>query len=322
MNEIKSLQSQLLKWYQKHGRHSLPWRDKSSNNRAYRVLISEIMLQQTQVKSVLERFYFPFLESFPNLKALKQAKEEEVLRQWRGLGYYTRARNLHKLAQITQTLPRTKEELKKLPGIGEYTAGAIACFGFDEVVSFVDSNIKRFLIRFFNLTNPTPKQLEAKAKEILNTKEAFNHNQALMDLGALICTSKNPKCLLCPLQSLCLGKHNLANLQTKATKSLIKKTLNIAILEKNSAFALVKSQERLYYNLYNFPTFAPNKNCQLLGTLKHHYTQYQLTLNLYSPPKNSPLFLQSYEFFTPKELKNLPISQMALKIFKFLNVPL
>ena len=322
MNEIKSLQSQLLKWYQKHGRHSLPWRDKSSNNRAYRVLISEIMLQQTQVKSVLERFYFPFLESFPNLKALKQAKEEEVLRQWRGLGYYTRARNLHKLAQITQTLPRTKEELKKLPGIGEYTAGAIACFGFDEVVSFVDSNIKRFLIRFFNLTNPTPKQLEAKAKEILNTKEAFNHNQALMDLGALICTSKNPKCLLCPLQSLCLGKHNLANLQTKATKSLIKKTLNIAILEKNSAFALVKSQERLYYNLYNFPTFAPNKNCQLLGTLKHHYTQYQLTLNLYSLPKNSPLFLQSYEFFTPKELKNLPISQMALKIFKFLNVPL
>lgn len=320
-----SLHTEILLWYSKEGRKSLPWRDKSQKNRAYRVWISEIMLQQTQVKTVLENYYFPFLEKFPTLESLANAKEEEVLLQWRGLGYYTRARNLLKTAKICKEsfngeLPNNLDLLQKLPGIGRYTAGAIACFGFDCAVSFVDSNIKRILMRFFALQNPTQNLLESKAKEILNCYDPFNHNQALLDIGATICTPKNPLCPKCPLQSFCQGKANpFLYTQTQKTTT-IKKDLLLGIYIQNSKIALTKSTSKLYYNLYNFPNLT-SKTPKLLGTLKHTYTKYNLTLHLYKLNScNQIAANQKLEFFSPSELKSLPISNMTLKILQFLKI--
>lgn len=337
------LHSRILAWYAKEGRKSLPWRDKSMENRAYRVLISEIMLQQTQVKPVLERFYFPFLERFPTLESLANAKEEEVLLQWRGLGYYTRARNLLKCAKtcrdaFNSTLPKSLESLQKLPGIGRYTAGAIACFGFDSAVSFVDSNIKRVLMRFFALQSPSQKVLESKAQDILNPKNPFDHNQALLDIGATLCTPKNPKCPQCPLNPFCKGKESpTLYTPTKPSKTL-QKSLYIGIFSQDSKLALSKSQTKLYHNLYNFPTIPKPQNLKAkkLGILQHSYTKYHLKLHLYllhSPeslhqiPQNlqtsqtsqNSQTPQNIEFFTPKELQTLPISSMTLKILHFLE---
>ncbi|WP_201460238.1 A/G-specific adenine glycosylase, partial [Campylobacter jejuni] len=237
--ELEKLQENLLLWYEKNGRKTLPWRNLQSQNcdeslkhidRAYGVYISEIMLQQTQVKSVLERFYFPFLQKFPTLESLANANEDELLKAWQGLGYYTRARNLKKAAlecvdKFGAKLPKDVEDLKKLSGIGAYTAGAIACFGYDQKVSFVDGNIRRVLSRLFALENPSMKELEKRAKELLNLNHAFDHNQALLDIGALVCVGKNAKCRICPLYDFCQGKFH-TELYPRA-KKILYESLNL-----------------------------------------------------------------------------------------------
>ncbi|WP_297812499.1 A/G-specific adenine glycosylase [uncultured Helicobacter sp.] len=355
-NKLKNAQKALLSWYAKQGRHHLPWRDRLAPNRPYCVLISEMMLQQTQVKTVLERFYFPFLQRFPNLQALSKADITEVLHAWQGLGYYSRARNLHKLAQICihhlnnatrytnlhkdsknnlalisyeNPLPCDIHLLRQLPGIGAYTAGAIACFGFDLPVSFVDSNIKRILLRLFALHSATPSILESKAKLILNPKDAFNHNQALLDLGALICLPKSPKCEICPLNNLCLGKENWQTFtQTKQTKT-IKQTLHFGIFIQDSKIALLKSQDKLYFGLYNFPQIPPPiiEVSQKIGGSKHSYTKYNLKIEIYLCPfecldsllNNNSLINDSLEFFTQTSLQSLPLSALSLKILNLLH---
>lgn len=320
--DISLFQAKLLSWYEEYGRKTLPWRDKSMPNRPYRVLISEIMLQQTQVKTILEHYYFPFLQKFPTLESLAEASEEEVLLQWRGMGYYTRARNLLKCARICSCdfnacLPDCVELLKTLPGIGNYTAGAVACFGFDKAVSFVDSNIRRILIRLFAMYNPTQSLLESEARNILNTENPFNHNQALIDLGALICTP-NPKCLLCPLSEFCKGKEDLKALNLKKTPKSIKKSLHLGVFEKDSQIALYKSQEKLYYNLYNFPLLKSYQSLEKLGILKHSYTKYLLDLHLYKV-QDLGVFKDDIALFDLQDLETLPISSMTLKILKFLK---
>lgn len=352
--KLQNAQQRLLEWYALEGRHHLPWRDRKAPNRAYRVLVSEMMLQQTQVKAVLERFYFPFLKHFPNLKILSEASLPEVLHAWQGLGYYFRARNLHNLAKIciatnTHTaqdstipaqalledeknpLPREIQHLRKLPGIGAYSAGAIACFGFDLPVSFVDSNIKRILLRLFALKCATPAVLESKAKMILNLQDPFNHNQALLDLGALVCLPKNPKCNICPLRDFCLGKQDWQAFTQSKTTQTIKKSLSVGILIQDSKVVLLQSQDRLYYGLYNFPQipFPLAKISQKLGVLKHSYTKYRLEVSIFLCHLSSFESLKlsdskliskdSLEFFTRDSLKTLPISALSLKILKFLH---
>lgn len=324
--EFSKLHASLLSWYKKEGRASLPWRDTTHKERAYRVLISEFMLQQTQVKPVLERFYFPFLEKFPTLFHLSLAKEEEVLLAWRGLGYYSRARNLLKCAKITQgKLPKDIKELQKLPGIGAYTAGAIACFGFDEPVSFIDSNIKRILLRFFALSPTkekiTQKLLDKKAKLLLNHKQPFLHNQALLDIGALLCTPKNPKCKICPLNPYCKGKTDPYTFTITKKQVSIKQQLHLALFTKGDKIALLKSKEKLYFNLYNFPSLLDIPDFNPLFSINHTYTKYRLQVFVY--PLNAKTLLthlyQDLEFFSKEELNSLPLSSMALKILKELE---
>jgi A/G-specific adenine glycosylase len=198
-----------------HGRHALPWQNTSD---PYRVWLSEIMLQQTQVVTVIE-YYSRFLARFPTVAELAAAGEDSVLGLWSGLGYYSRARNLHRCAQDVVALhggqfPRTAAELQTLPGIGRSTAAAIASFCFGERVAILDGNVKRVLTRVLGFSADLAKAaneraLWDKANELLPTSDVKQsmprYTQGLMDLGATICSGRQPKCLLCPVQKICRG---------------------------------------------------------------------------------------------------------------------
>lgn len=321
---MKNLHKNLLFWYEKNGRKNLPWRNlQGDKQRAFKVYISEIMLQQTQVSRVLEHFYFPFLQKFSDLKALANADENELLKAWQGLGYYSRARNLKKSALICcekygENLPDEVLLLKNLPGVGAYTAGAIACFGYDKAVSFVDSNIKRIISRFYALKNPSQKELEALALKFLNKKEAFNHNQALIDLGALLCVAKSPKCELCPLNSQCKGQENPSLYSQSKKQGYENLHLNFIIALKGSKIALAKSEERLFKGLYNLPKLEEfqSRKCEFLGKFKHSYTKYKLDISLFKAHIKGQNYPKNVEFFSFKEALLLPLSNLSFKALK------
>jgi A/G-specific adenine glycosylase len=196
----------LRAWFRRHGR-DLPWR---TTRDPYRVLVSEAMLQQTQVSRVTG-FYDRFLARFPTMGALAQARPRKVRESWEGLGYYARARNLHALSRQVATLPAEPSELQALPGIGPYTAGAIASFAFERRVALVDTNVARVLRRAFApranfKTTRGQKRLWAIAESLLprTGKTTWAHNQALIELGALVCTARTAKCGECPVRSLCI----------------------------------------------------------------------------------------------------------------------
>ncbi len=202
--ELNRIRKALLRWYSRHQR-DLPWR---TTEDPYRIWVSEMMLQQTQVERA-RLYYLRFLERFPTLESLAQAPLDEVLKAWEGLGYYARARNLHKAAQIVLRdhhgqIPHRRDELLKLPGIGRSTAGAILSIAFGQDEPVLDANVRRVLSRLFAVRpHQTDKELEAMARMLLPSGSAGLFNQALMDLGATICVSRQPKCLICPLTQLC-----------------------------------------------------------------------------------------------------------------------
>jgi A/G-specific adenine glycosylase len=202
----------LLAWYGRERRH-LPWRaDSGETPDPYKVWLSEIMLQQTTVKAVLPR-YGLFLKAWPDVGALANAELGEVLAAWAGLGYYARARNLHACARVVAErhggeFPRTEKELRTLPGVGDYTAAAIAAIAFDQEAMPVDGNIERVVARLFAVTTPLPgakAAIKALAKGLTPKKRPGDFAQALMDLGATICTPRHPACGLCPVRTECRG---------------------------------------------------------------------------------------------------------------------
>jgi len=198
----KAFIDKLLAWYGKTAR-DLPWR---STRNPYAILVSEFMLQQTQVSRVVE--YFPrFMARFPTIDALARARPKAVMEQWDGLGYYARARNLHALARVVSktrngTLSDKPEELQELPGVGRYTAGAVACFAYEKPVPTVDTNVKRVLQRVFAAADVWDFATKLTPK---NGKRAWKLNQAMMELGALVCTARQPNCPECPVRSDCLA---------------------------------------------------------------------------------------------------------------------
>lgn len=205
-----AFRKRLHSWFRTHAR-DLPWR---RTRDPYRILISELMLQQTQVSRVLD-FYRRFLERFPDLHSLAKAKPQRVLEAWEGLGYYARARNLHKLAKhVTDTrdgvIPNDPGELRSLPGVGAYTAGAVASFAYEKRAALVDTNVARVLHRVFApALDPKSgaglRQLWNIAEQLLprTGKTTWTHNQALMELGALVCSARSPKCGVCPVKKAC-----------------------------------------------------------------------------------------------------------------------
>jgi A/G-specific adenine glycosylase len=198
----------LLAWYRAHGR-SLPWRNTSD---PYHILVSEVMLQQTQVDRVLPK-YREWLEKYPSLEALASAPEDDVSATWRPLGYNVRPRRLHAIARESVTryggrLPSDEQTLLSFKGIGAYTAGAIRSFAFRERAAILDTNVARVLFRVFIAegdpkAHATRKRLWATSAALVPRKDVFDFNQALMDLGALVCVARKPKCLVCPMAKSC-----------------------------------------------------------------------------------------------------------------------
>jgi A/G-specific adenine glycosylase len=203
MKDVAELRTALLGHYDCHARE-LPWRRDTD---PYRVLVSEIMLQQTRVETV-KGYYEPWLERFPSVGELARADEDEVLKAWEGLGYYRRARNLHRAARVVREelggeIPGGYDELRELPGVGEYTAGAVASIAFGVPVPAVDGNVKRVLARLHDVAQPSPAWLRARAAEMVDPDRPGDWNQALMELGATVCTPRSPQCSSCPWETSC-----------------------------------------------------------------------------------------------------------------------
>ncbi|MBN2767569.1 MAG: A/G-specific adenine glycosylase [Campylobacterales bacterium] len=278
-NRIKSAQNALLSWYKKSGRHDLPWRNTQD---IYHVYLSEIMLQQTQVNRVLEEYYPQFLKRFPTLQTLAFASLDDVLASWSGLGYYSRARNLHKTAQLNpKGLPDELSALLKLPGIGKYTASAICSFGYNQNVPVVDTNIARVLQRVFAIQKRDEKILWQKAESLLNTKASRAHNLALMDLGSLVCLPQNPKCEFCPLNEMCQGKVNPEfYAKTKKTRYEAME-LFYGVFIEDDRIALVNAQGNMYKGMLELPNIDPIEEWHI-GNFKHSYTKYRLNVHLYA----------------------------------------
>lgn len=274
-------------------------------------------MQQTQVETVRMRFYEPFLQKFPSLAALAQASEKDVLSQWQGLGYYSRARNLHKAAQSCNgILPNSSEALIALPGIGKNTAHAIAAFAYHHPVPVMEANVKRVLCRIFALTNPSEKKLWERAHALLDTKHPFNYNQAMMDIGATICTKRAPKCNICPASAICEGQTNPENFpEPKKKKAIpIRRKHIVLMMDAKGRVAVTPRTTRFLQGLYHFNEQDEKPSAaQKIGEIEQQYSHFTLMAGIYILRVNSP------QPYTLKQLHTLPMSMAEKKILRLLE---
>lgn len=299
--------ARVLAWFDQHGRKDLPWQH---NPTAYRVWISEIMLQQTQVSTVIA-YYARFMQRFPDLLSLANAPLDDVLKHWEGLGYYTRARNLHKTAQFVRDhyaghFPIEIEQVEALSGIGRSTAGAILSLSQNQRHAILDGNVKRVLARYHAIATPTNeprtlKQLWDYAEQHLPNSCCAEYTQAMMDMGATLCTRSKPTCLLCPLQRDCLAFQQgnpTAYPVKKPSKATPEKT-RIALLLRNpmgESLLIQRPPTGIWGGLWSFPEFADISELQtwlidklgitasgvVLTTQTHTFSHYTLQLPLYA----------------------------------------
>jgi len=308
---MKQAHKNIQNWYQKYGRLDLPWR---TTNNPYHIYLSEVMLQQTQVKTVLERYYFPFLEQFPTLKDLGNAALDDVLKMWEGLGYYNRAKNLHQTATLVDALPQNIDDLIKLPGIGKNTAHAVAAFAFNQPVPIMEANVKRILCRLHKLKTPNDKQLWEIAYKLVDTVNPFNYNQAMMDIGATICLPKNPKCDLCPLTHLCNGKENPTLYPTKKRRLIPTREENILVSVYDDRLSLTQRKGKFLHGLWGFESVdIPLCAAEYIGKVTHTYTHFKLICKVYVYYENNP---EQMDYFSEEEIQKIAISKVDEKIVK------
>lgn len=313
---FKKSHRKLFQWYEANGRHDLPWR-KSSD--AYKIWVSEIMLQQTQVKTVLERFYFPFLEAFPTLQALAEAHEDEVLKQWEGLGYYTRARNLHKTAQICrEALPQSVTELVSLPGIGQSTAHAVAAFAYHTPVPIMDANVKRILYRVFGVKKASDRELWQLAYRLFDEGRPFDYNQAMMDIGSILCQAKQTACELCPFGDICKAKKDdpLLYPEKKAKKRVPVRQKHIVIHEHDNRYALRQRRTPFLNGLWGFVEHDEEQQAETIGEIKHQYSHFHLHAKVYY---SASIVEEEVSWYTIEEIKELALSGADHKAFALLQ---
>lgn len=311
-DRIVRLQGDLLRWYDRHRRH-LPWRDEPD---PYRVWVSEVMLQQTQVTTVVP-YYERFLRRFPTLADLAAAPLDDVLKAWEGLGYYARARNLHAAARQVMVehdgqLPESYALLRRLSGFGDYTAGAVASIAFGERVPAVDGNVKRVLARLFAIPDEvtrsaTARHLRAIAAELVPPDRPGDFNQALMELGATLCTPTSPRCLLCPVKAECdgLAQGIQESLPVKASPPHRPHfDVTAAVIGRNDGRLLVaqRKPEAMLGGLWEFPggKCRPGESLpdclrreireelgleievgRYLTTIRHGYTHFRISLHVF-----------------------------------------
>jgi len=308
---MKQAHKNIQDWYENHGRLDLPWR---TTNNPYHIYLSEVMLQQTQVKTVLERYYFPFLEKFPTLKALGNAPLDDVLKMWEGLGYYNRAKNLHKTSTLVDELPDEVDELIKLPGIGKNTAHAVATFAYHQPVPIMEANVKRILCRLNKLKTPNDKELWDIAYELVDKINPFDYNQAMMDIGATICTPKNPKCGLCPLIDICKGKEEPTLYPTKKKRIVPTRKQNILVNVYNDTLSLTQRKGKFLHGLWGFESVdVPLCASEYIGEVTHAYTHFKLTCKVYVYYEMKK---EQDNYFSSQEIRKLAISKVDEKIVK------
>lgn len=313
----KTAHDSLYQWYKTNGRHDLPWRNIDDS---YKIWVSEIMLQQTQVKTVLERFYFPFLKAFPTLQDLAQASEDEVLKKWEGLGYYTRARNLHKTAKLCEyKLPQTVQELVSLPGIGQSTAHAIAAFAYKTPVPIMDANVKRILYRVFAVGKASDKELWEMAYNLFDVSRPYDYNQAMMDLGSSLCRAKLALCETCPFESICKGSENhLSYPLKKEKKSLPVRQKHIIIHQYKNKFALRQRETRFLNGLWGFSEYEHTDEIsfsQTLGEISHTYSHFKLKAKVHLHHAQ----IEEHEWFSLEEINDLALSTAEHKALALLQ---
>jgi A/G-specific adenine glycosylase len=345
----------LLDWYAQHGR-SLPWRGHPD---AYAVWVSEIMLQQTRVDTVIP-YFARWMERFPSITALAAASEQEVLQTWEGLGYYSRARNLHKAARLLilehdGRLPASVKTLQKLPGIGKYTAGAICSLVYRQDEAALDGNIRRVLARLFNVEIPAKStageaELWRLARLHIPPGHAGDYNQALMDLGASICTPRSPQCLLCPVQTFCqayqLGIQEQRPVLDKR-QPVPHYIVTAAVLQRDGSVLIARRPSSgLLGGMWEFPGGKVEAGeelvdglireiCEELGTsilvgepfgvYQHAYTHFTVTLHAFRCTLEGaePRALQASElrWVTPGELDAFPMGKIDRQIARRLQRP-
>ena len=301
------LAGRVVRWQRQHGRHDLPWQQ---GRDPYSVWLSEIMLQQTQVSTV-KAYYARFLERFPDLQSLAAAKEDEVLALWSGLGYYSRARRLHQCARVIAehhggVFPGTAAELMTLPGIGRSTAAAIASFCFQERVAILDGNVKRVLTRVLgfaeDLAQPRHEQLLWREAEALLPRDPAQmpaYSQGLMDLGASVCSARQPMCAQCPVQDICVAylEGDPGRYPVK-TRRLARKQVALWLLHVSDAQGRIGLVQRpatgIWARLHSLPTFESQEAllaaCPQAGApaarqhapIRHALTHRELELHVVS----------------------------------------
>ncbi len=277
----------IIDWQKVHGRHDLPWQNTTD---PYAIWVSEIMLQQTQVTAVIG-YYSKFIRRFPNIHALSQATQDEVLRHWSGLGYYSRARNLHHAAQkivgdFGGVFPQQFEDILSLPGIGKSTAAAISTFAFNQPMPILDGNVKRVFARHFGIEGwPGAPKIEQQMWQIAhreNPKEnAIAYTQGLMDLGATLCTRSRPRCTDCPVQPTCIASlKGLANqLPTRKPRKMLPERNCVMLIHYHAGEILLEKRINtgIWGGLWSFPEAreAPT-DAKLLPPLTHTFTHFKL----------------------------------------------
>ena len=270
----------LLLWYADNKR-SFEWR---KTREPYKIWLSEIILQQTRTAQGLP-YYIKFIETFPKLEDLAIASEDEVLKLWQGLGYYSRARNLHSTARFIYFecdgfFPNTFESIMKLRGVGDYTASAVASICFDIPQAVVDGNVYRFFSRYFGIITPinssqAQKEFKAKAMELIDTSEPGEFNQALMEFGSIQCKPKKPSCTSCPFSSDCIAynqnKINFLPVKTSKTKVINRFFSYLVISDSLNNFLMEKRIEKgIWQNLYQFPLIETNSLQKKVSTVQNH----------------------------------------------------
>ena len=331
MHLSSTLSKKILAWYD-NSKRNLPWRvSKKSSKKLYYRLLSEFMLQQTQVKTVIP-YFNKFTKKFKTLKSLSKASEKQILKLWEGLGYYRRARNLLASSKLlvknyNSKLPNTIDEVKKLPGVGEYTANALLGLIYNQPKIAIDGNVKRVFAR---LINKKKERINFEKLILLNKKKLFSTNrnadfvEALMEFGALICKPKDPKCSVCCLNKSCKYFKSSKKITTKENKMIKKMNYDIfCYLNSNEQIALTKENKISFLKNFNLPEIKEtkkkikDKSWKFLKKYKNSISNLKLNINLYYRFSNKKP--SNYNWYFLKNNKEF-IPSFTKKIFKQVSI--
>lgn len=351
MSAVADWPDALTQWYKKQQR-VLPWRNQSPN--PYPIWVSEIMLQQTQVDTVIP-YFNRFIEAFPELSDLANADEDTILKLWAGLGYYSRARNLHAAAKIINTTgwPTQYANLKELPGLGFYTAAAVASLAFGEPVPVVDGNVIRVFTRFFGLPEDSTTQrmkthLFDRLLPAVKTQKPSDFNQAMMELGALVCKPKSPQCPACPLQAGCFAFANnqISHLPNRpARKKVPHYPVGIGVIRHNNCVLIGKrKKEQMLGGLWEFPggKQLPNESLtetvirevyeetrltvdcmDAIASINHAYSHFKITVHAYwctlISGTPTPITTDALRWVSLDDLHHYPFPTASVKIIQHLH---